>query len=351
MCHDDANALSGPVMLRFVLWFSLWCFGALVLAGVALRGWVGDALFITRYTGYVMPWLVLGLVPGAILAVRAHHRWLAVLLSAGAALVIAQNAPVFRYRPSLATPPSALPLRVMSYNSWSKNLDDERIANVVLEVRPDILLLQEISPDVFARVLDRLRKRQVLHAVYERELMQAVVSRYAIEPRASMRSKGQAQNVVVRSPAGQIAVYNVHPLRSGGWQRRYGQVAALLEQEILLESGPVLVGGDFNVTPHSQLYLLLSRHLRNAHDEAGSGLGFTFPSGARSFRGVRLMPLVRIDHIFVSGHFLALGAGTVGESGGSDHLPVFAELAQRSSDSAPGEQRQPQREANRGRQP
>jgi endonuclease/exonuclease/phosphatase (EEP) superfamily protein YafD len=338
-------------MLRFVLWLFLWCFGILVLAGVGLRGWVGDALFVTRYTGYVMPWLVLGLVPGAVLAVRAHHRWLAVLLSAGAALVIAQNPPVFRYRPSLATPPSALPLRVMSFNTWSKNLDDERIAGVILEVRPDILLLQEITPEVYGRVLARLRARQTpLHAVYDGALMQAVVSRYTIEPRASMRSKGQAQNVVVRSPAGPIAVYNVHPLRSGGWQRRYGQVASLLEQEILLESGPVLVGGDFNVTPHSQLYLLLSRHLRNAHDEAGSGLGFTFPSGARSFRGVHLIPLVRIDHIFVSGHFLALGAGTVGESGGSDHRPVFAELAQRPSDCAPGEQRaRTQPEANRGR--
>jgi endonuclease/exonuclease/phosphatase (EEP) superfamily protein YafD len=199
-------------------------------------------------------------------------------------------------------------------------------------------------------VLDRLREQQSpLHATYDGELLQAVVSRYPIEPRASMRHKGQAQNVVVRSPAGPIAVYNVHPQRSGGWQKRYGQVAALLEEEILMESGPVIVAGDFNVTPHSQMYLLLSRHLRNAHDEAGSGLGFTFPSGERAFGVVPLRPLLRIDHIFVSGHFLALRAGTVGDSAGSDHRPVFAELAQRPSECEPVETPQTDGGADRRR--
>jgi endonuclease/exonuclease/phosphatase (EEP) superfamily protein YafD len=278
-----------------------------------------------------------GLVPGAVLAARARRGWLAVLLSAGAAIVVVEHAPLFRFRPPVATPASALPLRVVSYNTWSKNDADAKIAAVLLEQEPDIVLLQEMEPDVFARLLERLRAREpTLHSAYDPSLMQAVVSRYPIEPRESMRHKGQAQNVIVRSPAGPVTVYNVHPLRSGGWQRRYGQVAALLEEEILLESGPVLVGGDFNVTPQSQMYLLLARHLRNAHDEAGSGLGFTFPSRARRYRGVPLVPLVRIDHIFVSGHFLTLRAGTIGDPGGSDHLPVFAELAQRPSECGPG---------------
>ena len=317
-------------MLRLLLWFALWCFGMVVLAGLALRGWVGDALIVTRYTGYAMPWLAVVLVPGAILSGRAGHWWLAFVISAGAALVAVHHASLFRYRPQLATPPSAIQLRVLSYNTWSKNTADERIAEVVIEADPDIVLLQEITDEVFERLLVRLREHvSPLHAVHDGELLQAVVSRHPLERRPSMRHKGQAQNVVVRSPAGPISVYNVHPLRAGGWRKRYGQVTDLLEQEILLESGPVLVGGDFNVTPQSQMYLLLSRHLRNAHDEAGSGLGFTFPTSARTFRGIPLVPLVRIDHIFVSGHFLALGAGTIEDAGGSDHRPVFAELAAR----------------------
>jgi endonuclease/exonuclease/phosphatase (EEP) superfamily protein YafD len=317
---------------RIAAWVGLWYFALLVVSGLLLRGWVGDALFVTRYTGYLMPWLVVGLVPGAIVAARAGRRWLAAVLAAGAALVAVHHPALFRYRPTLALPPAALPLRVVSYNTWSYNRDDARIAAKVLELRPDVLLLQEIPAEVFARVLERLRADggPLRHATHDPGLLQAVVSRWPIEPRASMREKGKAQSVVVRSPAGPIAVYNVHPPRAGGWQLRYGQVAALLEEEILHESGPVLVGGDFNVTPHTQMYLLLARHLRNAHDEAGTGLAFTFPSSAkRAFGVVPLTPLVRIDHLFVSGHFLALRAATAPDAGGSDHHPVHADLALR----------------------
>jgi endonuclease/exonuclease/phosphatase family metal-dependent hydrolase len=37
--------------------------------------------------------------------------------------------------------------------------------------------------------------------------------------------------------------------------------------------------------------------------------------------------LIRIDHIFHSSHFTALNAHMLNDSGGSDHLPVVAELA------------------------
>jgi endonuclease/exonuclease/phosphatase (EEP) superfamily protein YafD len=37
--------------------------------------------------------------------------------------------------------------------------------------------------------------------------------------------------------------------------------------------------------------------------------------------------MVRIDHIFYSDHFFAHTAGTLPTSGGSDHLPVVAELS------------------------
>jgi endonuclease/exonuclease/phosphatase family metal-dependent hydrolase len=142
--------------------------------------------------------------------------------------------------------------------------------------------------------------------------------------------------VVVRAPAGPVAVYNVHPPSGGGWRVRYDQVEALLEEEILRESGPVIVGGDFNVPPHSQMYLMLSRHLRNAHEEAGERLGFTFPSSnRRAFVVFPQLPLVRIDHVFVSGHFLALRAGTIEDAGGSDHHPVWAELAHRPAECEP----------------
>jgi endonuclease/exonuclease/phosphatase (EEP) superfamily protein YafD len=142
-----------------------------------------------------------------------------------------------------------------------------------------------------------------------------------------MKEKGQAQKVALRLAGGPITVFNVHPLRSGGWRQRYRQIASLLEEEVLREKTPVILGGDFNAPDHSQLYELVAGRLKNAHREAGFGFGFTYPSSdVRVLRLVSAPSVVRIDHVFFSDHFVALRAGTLEESGGSDHRPVYAEL-------------------------
>jgi len=315
-----------------------WLFGSAVLAGIALRGSLGDALFITRYTGYLMPWLVLALAPGAIWAWVVRSRWLAILLAASAATIVAIHVPLFRPHPE-RSPPSPPRLRVMSYNTWSKNRDDARIASVILSHRPDILLLQEIGPEVLGRVVARLGDLYgggSIYRVYDPSLQQAVVSRYPAESSSSMSDKGKALKVVLRSPSGPIVVFNVHPLRTFGWRHRYREIAALLEENVLRETAPVILGGDLNAPDHSQLYGLVAARLENAQREAGLGFGFTYPSSAVRLFGLLPVPsLVRIDHIFFSDQLVALRAGTVEDSGGSDHRPVFAELGMRSSGDSP----------------
>jgi endonuclease/exonuclease/phosphatase (EEP) superfamily protein YafD len=143
-----------------------------------------------------------------------------------------------------------------------------------------------------------------------------------------MKDKGQAQKVVLRLPDGRpVTVFNVHPLRTRGWSHRYRQISALLEEDVVRERAPVILGGDFNAPDHSQLYGSIAGHLENAHRAAGSGFGFTYPASSAGTWGPLPVPaLVRIDHIFFSDHFVALRAGTLEDSGGSDHHPVFAEL-------------------------
>jgi vancomycin resistance protein VanJ len=241
---------------------------------------------------------------------------------------------VIRRHPEVS-PPSTSMLNVMSYNTWSKNGDDAQIAKVILSRRPDILLLQEIPPEVFGRLMDRIRdlyQGSTVYRAYEPTLMQAVVSRHPVESSASMDDKGKAQKVVLRAPDGPIVVFNVHPLRTRGWRHRYEQIASLLEEDVLPERAPVILGGDLNAPDHSQLYRLIAGHLENAHRAAGSGFGFTYPSSDFRLLGVLpAPPLVRIDHIFLSDHFVALRAGTIEDSGGSDHRPVFAKVRVKSS--------------------
>jgi vancomycin resistance protein VanJ len=314
-------------MVAAVAW---WGFASAVLAGLVLRFFVGDRLFVTRYTGYVMPWLLLALVPGAARAWATERDALAAALAASAAIVVLVHAPLFR-RPPPAPPPPGLVLRAMSYNTWSRNLDADRIASVILRQRPDVLLIQEIEPDVLARLTAALRtlyEGSPVHLAHEPEIGQAIVSRWPVESSTSLRRKGNAQRAVLRTPAGPVTVFNVHPLRIGGWHRRYSKLEALLREDVAAVSGPVILGGDFNAPARSDLHRLLSRALREPQAERGVGFGFTYPAALGSPLGVvPALPLVRIDHLFVSRQVVALRAGTLEDAGGSDHRPIWADLA------------------------
>ncbi|WP_242370952.1 endonuclease/exonuclease/phosphatase family protein [Anaeromyxobacter sp. SG26] len=321
--------------MRPVLVMAGWLLGSTILAGLALRPAFGDAFLVTRYTGYVMPWLLAVLVPGAAAAWLTHHRALAAVAAASIAIITAAHAPLFRSKPA---PPasSGFSLRVMSYNTWSRNLDVQRIARAIDRQRPDLLLVQEIRPKIFAGVVEALREASggaEVHVAYDPQLLQGIVSRYPVEASGSMRTKGKAQRAVLRSPAGPIAIYNVHPLRRGGWHDRYSQIEALLQEDVLRETGPVILGGDFNAPDRSQLYGMVTRALHSAHDDRGFGFGFTYPAHVwLPFGAVPAVPLVRIDHIFFSEALVAIRAETLDDSGGSDHRPVLAELAPRAAE-------------------
>lgn len=315
--------------MRLVFFSGWWLFGYLVLAGLILSWIFGDQLILTRYTGYLMPWLLLGLLPGALWCLLAQQRSLAALLGISVIIIVASYAPLFWPRKA-APVPGALELKVVSYNVWSKNSKADRITHVVRAEMPDLLLLQEITPRVFERLkhsLQGLYANQDLHYTYEPKMLLAVVSRYPLESKEAMKGMGRVQKVTLASPDAGITVYNAHFLRRGGWQRRRLQIAKLLQEDIVHNEGPVILGGDFNTTDQSQTYGMLSKYLTNAHWEAGFGFGFTYPTPALRVGGLVPLPaLARIDHIFFNANFVVTYAKTLKDSGGSDHFPVVAIL-------------------------
>jgi vancomycin resistance protein VanJ len=315
-----------------------WLLAGTVLAGLGLRPALGDELFVTRYTAYTMPWLLVVLLPAAWWACRARRRALAPLLATAAAVIVGIHLPLFVPRGAVSAP-AAVTLKVMSFNTWSRNHDAPRIAGAIRSAAADLVLLQEIPPPVFERLREVLQDHYggAAHWAYEAEIQQGVLSRHPIEPRAALAGKGRAQRVVVHSPGGPIEVFNVHPLRTGGWRHRYRQIGALLEEHVLQERSPVIVAGDLNASDHSQLYALVAGRLRNAHEAAGFGFGFTYPAAVHVLAAWRALPMARIDHVFFSDHFVALRAGTLEDAAGSDHRPVFAELALGARPAAPPE--------------
>jgi endonuclease/exonuclease/phosphatase (EEP) superfamily protein YafD len=84
-------------------------------------------------------------------------------------------------------------------------------------------------------------------------------------------------------------------------------------------SGPLVVAGDFNVTPWSPHFrrVLATSGLRDC--ALGQGLGASWPAPA-TWLGIR------IDHCLASAHWRVLDA-RVGPHLGSDHRPIIVELA------------------------
>lgn len=317
--------------LRGVPWLAGWLLGVTTLAGLALSWTSGDHFLAARLLNYLMPWLLLPLTAGVAFAIWGHRYGLGGFLALPTLAIVLTYAPlfwpVFHVRPPAPKAAAGRLLKVMSYNVWSRNQQVGEMARVIRAERPDILLLQEIGAERFTALrfeLADLYPPGNDHGVHESVLLQGVLSRYPVRPLGAIGQLGQAQKATVLVPGEPVTVFNVHPLRRGGWQRRHQQIASLLEQEVLATPGPVILGGDFNTTDQTQLYRRLVRHLRNAHWEAGFGFGFTYPSTEVRVLGLTLPKLVRIDHIFYTDHLQVLSAGTVNDSGGSDHLPVTA---------------------------
>lgn len=312
-----------------VWWTAWWLGGVSILAGLVLRLWNGDHLFLARYTGYLMPWFLLVLLPGMLWAVWMNYRGLAILLGISAMIIVVVYAPLFWSRATAADNVTNA-FKVVSYNAWSKNYAIDSIARVIKEQKPDILLLQEITPKNFeglAKRLQDLYSGEKVHFSYEPGMLLAVVSRYSTESGVITKGNGRVQKVILDAPLGPVAVFNVHMLRRGGWESRYRKINRLLEQDLAREQGPVVLVGDFNIPDQSETYKYITRRLDNTHREAGFGFGFSFPACSMKLFGLIPIPsLVRIDHIFVSHHFVTLKAGTIKDSGGSDHFPVMAVL-------------------------
>lgn len=319
-------------LISALFWLGLWLFGLGVLFWYILRWWPGDRLLFVRLGNYFMPWLLIGLIPGLLMAGLAWRKGLMMTLALPTLMIGFTFAPLFlpRSNPVFASSDS---LKVMSYNVWGRNQNMSAIAELIKQEQPDILLLQELSPRAARSLrpeLTHLYPDSKLHLAYEPQTYQGIISRYPLTPLKASLQGSRIQSVIVETPSGPITVWNVHTAQPWPWSRQYRQFSKLAKAVASLD-GPLIVGGDFNTTDQSDAYHLVAQHLGNAHWEAGWGFGFSFPAPARPIHGhplLTLPPAVRIDHIFHSHHFFTRSARTLAESGGSDHFPVIAEFSQ-----------------------
>ncbi len=334
-------------LARRFFWAGLYLLGLAILLGYALRWWPGDRFRPVLVFNALMPWLLSGLLFGNAAAAMARRRWLVTFLAIPTLLIGMNFVSLFFPSFTFAEANSTTSLKVMSYNVWWKSRDVQAVAEVIRQEQPDIILLQELNSALAQKLkqeLVDLYPDDKLYFAYEWVIDQAIISRYPISEIGYRHDLGRVQMVIIDTPSGPFTVWNVHPVQPRPWRKHYRQMAALAAAIAEVE-GALIIGGDFNTTDQSDSYKLIERYLPAAHREAGWGFGFSFPAPSSRFqglanlgftkRGVKQLlwlaantsPTMRIDHIFYSDHFLAQQAYTLENSGGSDHLPVVAELS------------------------
>lgn len=253
-------------------------------------------------------------------------------------------------------------LRVMTFNVLGNSDRPDLVAPLIESENPDVVLIQELSPrhsdDLTSRLGNQYPYRQ-FEPLYGRRGI-GILSRFPLEPGTRLKL-GQdphaGQQLVVDWHGQKINLFNVHlestmpgEAVTPSFRERETQVEQLLE--LVSDSRiPSVVAGDLNMTDTTQGYASLARELKDAHRDAGWGLGLTFPTNPDFVRRVsstslaRLfqtrtrsvaslmqaiyippLPLLRIDYIFTSPDLVATNAYVAAWDGQSDHRAVIADL-------------------------
>lgn len=241
-------------------------------------------------------------------------------------------------------------LRVLTYNihgcmGGGRAPDSRRTADIIADIDADIVALQEVDLETAPgenryqaeTIGEILQMDSVCFPVEEtgRHLFGlAVLSRFPfgevrfqrlpnLYPQFNPRRRA-AVLATLDTPGGGLHLINTH-LSVFRVERRL-QLDALLAMAcpaVADRSEPLILCGDLNAGPASRTYRTLAERMTDAHQASSATELDKATFHARS-------PAFRLDHIFVSEHFIPLRAEvrkTAAAAGASDHLPVVADVA------------------------
>jgi endonuclease/exonuclease/phosphatase (EEP) superfamily protein YafD len=253
------------------------------------------------------------------------RKWRRTACALALALVNALPVLIFRLPPA-PSPPAAGPVfRAMLINVNSHLGDPGAVGAVITSVRPDILVLEEISDrwlNQLAPALDiyPYRKTAPRHDNFGIGLF----SRHPIET-ARIVPFGLVDIPSLfaecRIGSRRLAVVATHPMPPGDALLAAERNRHLdwIAREIAALPGPVLLLGDLNATPWSPVYRRFAQNSGLRNSAQGRSIRPTWPA---------FIPLlwIPIDHVLHSPD-IAIHAHRVGPDVGSDHLPVRVDFS------------------------
>lgn len=292
----------------------------------ALCAWlVGLAIFfaLNDVARHVVPQLgAVSLVIGVLCAARRLWIGGAVWLVT-AMIALWPIAP--SYLPHLANLPTGCRLSVVTFNHLEGHPDDAGAARLIAGLHPDIVFAQKVYDTEAFRAALVAAGFGGFHSFLSPGNSQLILSRFPIVRTQDDRDGIWSDVVIADAEVRLRGLYAPRPIGENGKPALYWDYYARLEQEIAARSTPLILAGDGNASIFTPEIDDLRRRLRDAWDEAGFGLGATFPGPWRRI-GI-FGPFVRIDYIFHDDAFAAVAARRVNDAAGAGHYPVWAELA------------------------
>ena len=216
-------------------------------------------------------------------------------------------------------------ITVMNANLYEGRAHAQDVVDAVRDNHVDILVLEEITPDLLQE-MDGLGLSELLpDRVGEPDYMVAgtmILANRPLTDHVRLRTTFQGWE----AKFGTITVLGVHPVAPvdpAGWRADH---AAILKQAEADHAD--LIVGDLNATPdHDVLRRLDDAGYRDAGELSNEGWQPTWPANHVGIVPL-LPPLIRIDHVLVGETMASLGTHTI-DIGGTDHLALVATVAAR----------------------
>lgn len=287
------------------------------LVGAVVHSTVRDGWVITAPVFYALPISVVAILWSSV-AFLGWRRKKRVQCAVHVALATAALVGLVRSQWCWVSPVEATgtPIRVVTWNVLHGRLGDQELLAGVVDLEPDLVALQECGeladrPELWSRSLPGY---QVVP--FGREMLLLVRGTVA-RPRLVKLGPGSRVALCEVRLNGQRFDLAVVDFASGPFRSRGPIFDKLLEElDDLGSRRPQVVLGDFNTPRRSRCFDGFRPRLRNAFEEGGKGLGFTWPS---------LLPIHDLDQIWVTSDWRVVSCETPW-TWRSDHRPVLATL-------------------------
>ena len=330
-----------PLWLRRIVAAPVVLYAAAIASWVIARELVGDKYWLLALVNALAVYLFAPLPIAAFLALLARRRtaWISIaivtLLFAG--LFTGEITPPI---PTVRAGDSTPSLTAMTYNVLFAVRDTAPVAASIAQAEPDLIAFQEMTYLRAQALEQEIGKQYPYRTPIDPQLCFSTVAIWSRYPILSIEDVDpdvvcRVKSVVIDYSGQPVRVVNVHAWPYTGTDRESIERGFRWRQEQLdlvfsMVEGqpePLILLGDFNSAPMSDLYHSISARYTDAFTEAGWGLGHTWPAESGRWYNIPYPNrFVRIDYVFHSSQWRAEDAWVAEGDGASDHHPVVARL-------------------------